>query len=477
LSAITEATGLELLGDLAPAPEADSADRPRVPSGWAVASVGWILYTVLVAVLWHQTQGDWRWSEVVFIAAAHAAFWALATPAVVWLARRIEPARVGLPVTIALHAAAALACSLAVMVIRRWIVRHYGVEPVDSLLANFLFWLDVNVIAYATIAIVSRSLDLHRRYRDHTVRTHMLELQLSRAQMQFLELQLQPHFLFNCLNSVSELAHEAPDAAERMLRQLHALLRISLERAGQDEVTLDEELTGLDPYTAIQRTRFSEWLTVEHRIDPAARDALVPHLILQPLVENAIRHGLAVRSGPGRVEVGAAVDGDTLRLWVFDDGVGLAPVRPQPRRGIGLRNTRDRLRQLYDPNYRFVVRAAPLGGTLVELDIPLRRRDHAGRTPPLAGLVRDAARERALETPHPGAAEVAARGRLALVPAAAANGAHASSLDDLYSNIEMQSALVTGGWAAARRPTATPSSSPPTSPPEPATPKVPIWIS
>jgi LytS/YehU family sensor histidine kinase len=224
-------------------------------------------------------------------------------------------------------------------------------------------------------------MDLHRRYRERTVRAHMLELELARAQLQFLELQLQPHFLFNCLNAISELAHEEPDRAEHMLRQLHTLLRLSLERAGQDEVSLDEELASLEPYFDIQRTRFSEWLQVAMDVEPSTRLALVPHFILQPLVENSIRHGLAVRSAPGTVTVRAWREGERLRLQVIDDGVGLMPKGPSFRPGIGLRNARNRLTQLYGEDHRFELRPGEPRGTVVDLEIPWRSRDLVGQEP------------------------------------------------------------------------------------------------
>jgi LytS/YehU family sensor histidine kinase len=440
---------------------------------WAFTGIAWLVYAALLAALAWSTarDGGAGRSWIVPFAGGQAALWWVLTPAIVWLARRATRDRIGLPLTLAIHGAAAVMVALLMSAAQVWLLDLVVGAAGRRVLPRFFYWLDVHVLTYLTVAVVAHALDLHRRFRDRTSRTHLLEAQLSRAQMQFLELQLQPHFLFNCLNSVSELAHEAPEAAERMLRQLHALLRVSLERAGRDEVTLEEELAGLVPYIEIQKTRFSDWLSVEQRNDPRARDAIVPHLILQPLVENAIRHGLAVRSGPGRVEVGADVIGDMLRLWVRDDGVGLSPSRPSTRPGIGLRNTRDRLRQLYDPNYRFVLRAAPGGGTIVELDVPLRR-GAPDAQPAGAGAASPQDRtHRTLELPRITAearSPISAtnlRAPLSLLGSTNGSALHAPEPveDPEALDNDEGSALVTGGWASVRRPQ-----------PEPAPPSAPV---
>jgi sensor histidine kinase YesM len=241
-----------------------------------------------------------------------------------------------------------------------------------------VFWADVNLFTYLAVVLTGRAAASHRRYLDRTLRTHVLETQLARAQLHFLELQLQPHFLFNSLNAIQELAHEAPYAAERMLRRLHALLARSLERSGQDEHSLGDELAALEPYLDIQRTRF-EWLAVGLHVSADARSAMVPHLILQPLVENAIRHGLAVRQAPGHIEVFAERRGDRLVMQVRDDGVGLPKSSSRARTGggIGLRNASERLRQLYGQNHRFELRPREHGGVVVEIDVPFRESSDA----------------------------------------------------------------------------------------------------
>jgi two-component system, LytTR family, sensor kinase len=361
-------------------PVGEPARRRRVR--WALIFSAWTVYGLSQGVLMKVTLASYTWRWAIEICTGVALFWALLTPAIVWIQRRIEEAKLGTFGAIIAHGIIAPAVALLVTMVRQRLTTALSPVDIGPLLPSYVYWLDVHILTYAMVVAAAWALGLHRQYRDRTVRTHMLEVQLARAQLQFLGLQLQPHFLFNCLNAISELAHEAPVAAERMLRQLHTLLRLSLERAGQDEVTLDEELASLDPYFDIQRARFSEWLTVHLEVEPGARLALVPHLILQPLVENAIRHGLAVRSAPGSVGVRAWVSDSRLHLEVLDNGVGLSPTRTSFRPGIGLKNAKSRLTQLYGDDHRFELRSGQDGGTVVALEIPYRSRALLADQPP-----------------------------------------------------------------------------------------------
>ena len=258
--------------------------------------------------------------------------WAALTPLLFWLARMADPKRIGWVRSLAAHGIMFALVAIGMGMLRLGLILAFS-PPMPSewhfwkeLWPRAVFWADVNLFTYLAVVLTGRAVASHRRYLDRTLRTHVLETQLARAQLHFLELQLQPHFLFNSLNAIQELAHEAPNAAERMLRRLHALLSRSLERSGQDEHSLAEELAALEPYIDIQKTRF-EWLAVGVHVNPDTRSAMVPHLILQPLVENAIRHGLAVRQGPGHIEVFAERRGDRLVMQVRDDGVGLVDRR------------------------------------------------------------------------------------------------------------------------------------------------------
>jgi len=244
-----------------------------------------------------------------------------------------------------------------------------AVSPLDEGAKLLLLAVAGAVVTYATLWEERLAHDYSRASHD---REH-LEARLTQAQLESLKLQLHPHFLFNTLNTITALINTDPRAAERMVSGLSDLLRLSLRSAPEPEVPLERELEVLDRYVEIQTVRFKDRLTVSFHIDPAARRALVPNLILQPLVENAIRHGIAPRAAPGRIEISAArVDG-LLALRVTDNGVGGTP-GVALREGIGLSNARARLRSLYGAAHRFEAGCGPSGGFAVSIDIPFRLR-------------------------------------------------------------------------------------------------------
>jgi two-component system, LytTR family, sensor kinase len=186
-------------------------------------------------------------------------------------------------------------------------------------------------------------------------------------------MQLQPHFLFNTLNAIATLMHRDVEAADRMLVRLSQLLRMSLEMLGQQEVSLRRELELLTPYVEIELTRFEDRLKVDVQVPDALLEARVPSLMLQPLVENAIKHGISVRGSGGRVEVTARREGGQLVLRVRDDGPGMPEGRTTPvREGVGLNNTRERLARLYAAEHRFHAGNAGGGGFEVEITLPFR---------------------------------------------------------------------------------------------------------
>jgi LytS/YehU family sensor histidine kinase len=203
-------------------------------------------------------------------------------------------------------------------------------------------------------------------------RTAQLETKLVEAQLKTLQGQLHPHFLFNTLHAISALIHRDADDADRMVSRLSDLLRLTLERDGVQEVSLKEELEFLQKYLEIEQIRFQDRLTVKFSVQPQVLDARVPTLILQPVVENAIRHGIGPQTGGGLVEVTARAEGDTLWLQVRDTGAGLSEdALTALQKGIGLSNTRARLECLYGSHSRFEFSNA-LGGLTVRIVIPLR---------------------------------------------------------------------------------------------------------
>lgn len=231
----------------------------------------------------------------------------------------------------------------------------------------------LNVPVYWVIVSAAHALALYRRVQERDRRALELTAGLSQAKLQALRLQLQPHFLFNTLNAIATLVHRDADAADEMITHLSELLRVSLEVSDQ-EVTLGREMELLDHYLAIERTRLGDRMQVRKEIDLAVMDALVPALMLQTLVENAVRHGIEPRAGPGTVVIKAAREGDRLSITIEDNGAGLKLVGSQTgRRGIGLANSESRLRELYGDHGRITLREPPSGGLAVELEIPWRR--------------------------------------------------------------------------------------------------------
>jgi two-component system LytT family sensor kinase len=181
---------------------------------------------------------------------------------------------------------------------------------------------------------------------------------------------LQPHFLFNALNTISSVMYEDPRTADVMLSRLSDLLRLTLKNPDAQEVTLSDELANLDAYLKVMQARFEDRLTVDFHVEPGTEDALVPQLILQPLVENSIRHGLDPRSSSVKVGVSAARSNGTLVLQVRDSGPGIGATAPQW--GIGLTNTHDRLEHLYGKRQRLALENAEGGGLLVTVEMPYR---------------------------------------------------------------------------------------------------------
>jgi signal transduction histidine kinase len=228
-------------------------------------------------------------------------------------------------------------------------------------------------LAYLDVLLAGHAIHYARDARSKQVRASRLEARLAEAQLDVLRMQLHPHFLFNTLNTISALMHRDLRAADRMLALLGDLLRDSFEKIKAQEVTLKQELGFLEKYLEIEKTRFRDRLIVETAVDPLVLDAEVPNLILQPLVENAIRHGIARRREPGRIRLEAFRDQDRLELRVKDNGPGLpGEGATGSRGGVGLANTQARLRQLYGTAHRFELITPDDGGVEVALSIPLR---------------------------------------------------------------------------------------------------------
>ncbi len=305
--------------------------------------------------------------------------WAAFSPLVVRLGRRLRVERGtwmwAVPVHLLIGCAVALLQTVLAISLFALLWAALGHEVfwsrwVQDHLILFFHW---NLVVYAALVAIGSAADYYQEARERERRAAQLEARLAQAQLQALKVQLHPHFLFNALNGIAELIHEDPAAAERMVLGLGGLLRSLLERAASQEITLAQELEFVRAYLAIEQMRFQDRLSVVWEIDPAALPALVPSLVLQPLVENALRHGVAPRAGASRVTVRAARQGESLRLAVADDGPGFRrDARAGIAEGVGLSNTRVRLRQLYGPDGWLELADAEGGGAEAVVVIPYR---------------------------------------------------------------------------------------------------------
>lgn len=310
--------------------------------------------------------------------------WIPLTPFAAWLARRFPVEQHRWLRRSLLHLLfAVLICAVEVafyMVLRTVIYSYTGTEfdPAQYYTRSFVRTIIFDILFYSCIVAVVHALDTERKYRARAVRLAQVETQLVAAQLQALRMQLNPHFLFNTLHTISAIMDENVKTARRLMVDLSDLLRLSLDHSGQ-LVPLRQELSFLHRYLGIEQERLQERLRVHVEVEDATKEALVPHLILQPLVENAIKHGIAPYARGGEIYIRAHSHDETLVLEVADDGPGLpatsgdgAPVATQPaeRTGIGLRTTQERLEHLFGEDARFELINQPDGGLLVRLTLP-----------------------------------------------------------------------------------------------------------
>ena len=308
--------------------------------------------------------------------------WALLTPVVALLSRRVPLARRARPIVIHLLSSVgvamvrALGICLLVLAIGPWgpsrpapfILRYLGT------LSSY-FHLDL--IVYWAIVGVLYAIDSRSRLRERELHSSRVETQLANAQLTNLRLQLQPHFLFNTLHSIASLVRGGDrEAAVTMIAGLSDLLRYSLDNAGRNVVPLSEELEVVARYLEIQQTRFSDRLHIAINMADDTRDAAVPTLLLQPLVENAIRHGIDKSARAGRVEIRSRRDDGSLIVEVFGEGPPLAPDW-RNREGVGLSSTRARLEQLYGTRGRLDLENDHGQGVIARVSIPFTRDLHA----------------------------------------------------------------------------------------------------
>jgi two-component system LytT family sensor kinase len=368
---------------------ADQLDQPaesapsHAAAWWAFGFAVWTLLalmSVLQAAMYLGYVGESiRWGPLVGIRLLDWYTCALFLPPLVWLARRFPLGGANTPRNVAVQLispALFVVLKYALLLpIERRIGRADGITLTGILAANavtelMIFWAAATAIHGA---------EFYRRLRARERQALVLEQRLTRARLDALTAQLRPHFLFNTLNSITTLIRRDPEGAERMVMQLADLLSATLRRPEEQEISLQEEMVLLDSYLSIMQVRFGSRLSVERDVSASARDALVPAFILQPLVENALEHGIARRPGPGRITIVASRNNGSLELTVGDDGPGINDSANPETNGIGLANTRKRLAELYSGGATLTIDSRTGEGTRVHIAIPFRAPSDARR--------------------------------------------------------------------------------------------------
>jgi two-component sensor histidine kinase len=341
--------------------------RPLVR--WALVIGAWLLLTVLSAPELHLffVLGGSRvpFRETLTLAAVNAGICALFLPVIVYLTRRVPFGGGRWLVPLAVHVPACVAFSIA----HTWLywMICFAAHDVGYVL---FFRFQPNLLTYWAVVGISEAFTYFERFRAR-------ERELTRAELDRLRAQLHPHFLFNTLHTISAMMHEDVPAADRTIARLSDLLRRSLENIGRQEVTLQEEVDFVSRYAEIERERFGNGLRLTLETGPGTLDAMVPTMLLQPLVENAVRHGFGPDRGGGEVTIRSALRGDRLSIQVVDDGRGLRGAEPAATSGIGLANLQRRLAQLYPGSSTFALENRPEGGAVASVEIPYVRSPHA----------------------------------------------------------------------------------------------------
>jgi two-component system, LytTR family, sensor kinase len=347
---------------------------------WGVIFGCWTLLSLIYSshlYFFHLLRGERAvWIEGLIEAFDDFYVWAAFTPLTLYLAGRFPLGRARWPTSVLVHVPASLLISFVQVTLHTFLDAAFIDQDLSNYHVTRLFFtiftrkFHFGLLIYWAILAINHAVEY---YKDRELQTAQMEARLARAQLQSLRMQLHPHFLFNTLNAISALIGQDAQAADQMIARLSELLRMSLAADNAPEVTLKEELEFLNLYLEIEKVRFADRLTIKMTIDPLCLDAFVPNLILQPLVENSIRHGIARRRGRGQVEIAASVLQGQLCLRVRDNGAGFpADASDALKEGIGLANTRARLEQLYHEGHRFELVNRGEGGAEVLLEIPFR---------------------------------------------------------------------------------------------------------
>ena len=367
-------------------PIATEAPRAPLMSRWAQIAGLFLLWSIpgmmFASQIYSMNIMEGRptsWSALALWQVPTWLVFAPATYVVLWMGRRFPfTARNWLRIG-PLHLLVATLIAVIHSLFGVWITRLAGPVawqqlPIDSLFGYiFLSHYHFAILIYGAILGVGFGLEYYRKFRERELLASQLQAQLAHAQLQALKMQLHPHFLFNTLNAISVCVRKgSSEQAITMLAGLSDLLRIALENSTTQEVSLRQELDFLDRYLALQQIRFQDRLRVQMDVAPETLDAQVPNLILQPLVENAIRHGIAPHSSAGSIQIRSQLDASCLRVEILDDGPGFSTSEP-PVEGVGISNTRKRLVRLYGDAGRLTLSNGNENGALVVLEIPFQR--------------------------------------------------------------------------------------------------------
>jgi two-component system LytT family sensor kinase len=354
-------------------------DRPNTIENkirWPVVILFWTALALSFATNLHLSQ-QVPWREAILPSLADWYSFALLSIPMLRLARRFQFHRDNWRSTALLHLFASvffsgfwimLRAGLAQLIDRR--VYGYAPDFSNDFVDLFTKSFHKNLWIYWVILAVSHAFEYYRKLNERELKTAELEKSLTQAKLRALQAQLNPHFLFNTLHTISALMHIDIEKADRMVTKLSDLLRYALDNTDDHEVPLRDEIAFLKRYLEIEKTRFGDRLTITMDIPDDTLKAEVPNLILQPIVENAIRHGIEPHAKPGKIHLSARRDNGRLILEVRDNGAGLNP--HNKREGIGTSNTRLRLQQLYGPRQSFTLENAPEGGLLATITLPLR---------------------------------------------------------------------------------------------------------
>jgi signal transduction histidine kinase len=306
--------------------------------------------------------------------------WGMLSPLIFILARRFE-LRDRFPRNLLIHVATSILLSAFVLSAASPLVWYFGYVNTTRNPTLWILWRNnafspyyfhQGLTIYWTTLVVAHAIYYYRGLRAGEAKTAKLSAQLAQAQLQALKMQIHPHFLFNTLNSIAALLHKDAEAADRMIARLGDFLRMTLKRSDAAAVDFEQELEFLKCYLDIEHIRFQDRLTVEMDIEPRTLTILVPNLILQPIVENAVRHGIAKQTAPGRITIRAHQQSNRLIMQVEDNGPGLKTEANGNVSGIGLSNTRARLEQFYGDDFDLQIANSNGRGVTVTVDIPVR---------------------------------------------------------------------------------------------------------